>query len=85
MVKVENKPTALSLRKGQTAIVESIKSNEFTSRLLSLGILPGKECKIVGFAPFGGGGILALEKHLIAMREEELSSVFVTFEISSGK
>lgn len=82
---MENRPTALSLKRGQTAIIDSIKSNEFTSRLLCLGILPGKECKIVGFAPFGGGGILALEKHLIAMRDEELFSVYVTFEISSGK
>ncbi len=77
---MENKPTALSLKKGQTATIDFIKSNEFSSRLLSLGIVPGKKCKIVGLAPFGGAKILSLEKHLIALRDEELSSVYVTVE-----
>ncbi|MBK8621594.1 MAG: ferrous iron transport protein A [Saprospiraceae bacterium] len=81
---MENKPTALSLNKGQSATIDFIESNEFSSRLLSLGIVPGKKCKIVGLAPFGGAKIMALENHLIALRDEELSSVYITLENRSA-
>lgn len=76
-IEVEDRPTALSLKIGETAVIEDIKKNELTSRLLTLGIVPEKTCRIVAFAPFGGAGILALENHHIALRLEELSSIYI--------
>lgn len=69
--------TALDLTKGERARITAIKSNDFTCRLLTLGIVPEKTCEIVGISPFGGAKILRLDQHLVALRDEELKSIII--------
>lgn len=69
--------TALDLKKGELARITGIKPNDFTCRLLTLGILPEKNCSLVSISPFGGSGILSLESHLIALRDDELKSILI--------
>ncbi|MBK6363718.1 MAG: ferrous iron transport protein A [Saprospiraceae bacterium] len=81
---MEKRPTARTLQKGENAIIQEIKKNEFSSRLLSLGIIPGKKCSIAGWAPFGGAGILALDNHQIALRDVELDSIYIHHTKAGG-
>ena len=69
--------TALDLTKGERARIVAIKPNDFTCRLLTLGIVPDKTCEIVGTSPFGGAKILCMDHHLVALRDEELDSIII--------
>lgn len=69
--------TALDLTKGEIGRITAIKPNDFTCRLLTLGIVPDKTCEIVGTSPFGGAKILRLDHHLVALRAEELKSIII--------
>jgi Fe2+ transport system protein FeoA len=69
--------TAIDLAKGEKARITAIKANDFTCRLLTLGILPDKTCEIAGISPFGGAKILSLDHHLVALRDEELRSIMI--------
>jgi ferrous iron transport protein A len=45
------------------------------SKLLSMGVLPGKIVRLVRRIPFGGGLYIKVENHNIAVREEEAKNI----------
>ena len=46
-------------------------------RLLEMGLLPGAEVEVRGFAPFGGPVCLRLQRCLVAIRKEDASQIEV--------
>lgn len=63
--------TAAQLSLQQSATIESIGESDITINFLELGILPGKEIKLLKKAPFGGPMAFIIEENIIALRQQE--------------
>jgi Fe2+ transport system protein FeoA len=72
--------SAKDLDIGITARIVSLDNNPITSKLLALGIITGKTIEKVREAPFGGSAYFRLDNHLLALRNEESSTIRVTKE-----
>ena len=61
---------------GFTGTVQEILGNEWiTTRLREMGIIPGVEIKIRGFAPFGDPMILEVHGVSLALRKAEAQCI----------
>ena len=63
--------TAAKLSLQQSSIIESIRESDISINFLELGILPGKEIKLLKKAPFGGPMAFVIEENIIALRQQE--------------
>jgi len=63
--------TAAQLSLQQSATIESIQESDISINFLELGILPGKEIKLLKKAPFGGPMAFVIEENIIALRQQE--------------
>jgi ferrous iron transport protein A len=63
--------TAAQLSLQQLATIESIQESDISINFLELGILPGKEIKLLKKAPFGGPMAFLIEENIIALRQQE--------------
>jgi ferrous iron transport protein A len=63
--------TAAQLSLQQSATIESIQESDISINFLELGILPGKEIKLLKKAPFGGPMAFIIEENIIALRQQE--------------
>jgi ferrous iron transport protein A len=63
--------TAAQLSLQQSAIIESIGESDISINFLELGILPGKEIKLLKKAPFGGPMAFIIEENIVALRQQE--------------
>ncbi len=63
--------TAARLSLQQSAIIESIGESDISINFLELGILPGKEIKLLKKAPFGGPMAFIIDENIIALRQHE--------------
>ena len=63
--------TAAELSLQQSSIIESIRESDISINFLELGILPGKEIKLLKKAPFGGPMAFLVEDNIIALRQQE--------------
>jgi len=63
--------TAAELSLQQSATIESIQESDISINFLELGILPGKEIKLLKKAPFGGPMAFLIEENIIALRQQE--------------
>ncbi|MCH6232892.1 FeoA family protein [Cognataquiflexum rubidum] len=63
--------TAAELSLQQSSIIESIRESDISINFLELGILPGKEIKLLKKAPFGGPMAFLIEENIIALRQQE--------------
>ncbi|WP_113924330.1 FeoA family protein [Cognataquiflexum aquatile] len=63
--------TAAQLSLQQSATIESIQESDISINFLELGILPGKEIKLLKKAPFGGPMAFLIEENIIALRQQE--------------
>lgn len=61
--------------KNKSYIIRSFRDKGVALRMLSMGILPGEQIKIIAKSPFGGCYYIEVGNRWMAAREEELSSI----------
>jgi Fe2+ transport system protein FeoA len=63
------------LKVGEEGKIHKYTNDVIASKLLSMGVLPGKSVRLVRRIPFGGGLYIKVEDHNIAVREEEAKNI----------
>ena len=56
---------------GQSAVVREIDLSNYSTRMVSMGLLPGKTIKLLRKQPFNGSIYLELNHHFLGIRIEE--------------
>ncbi len=74
--------TVYDLKKGQSGLIKSIHTDNYTCKLLTLGLLPKAIVTFVRLSPFGGALYLKIDDHHIAIREEEAKSIEIEEVVS---
>jgi Fe2+ transport system protein FeoA len=77
---MQEEKSANDLDVGVKARIVSLDHTSVTSKLMALGVLSGKMIEKIQRAPFGGSAFFRLENHLLALRNEEASSIRVMTE-----
>ena len=72
---MDPRKTLLALQPGETGLVALLEENDFTSKLMALGILPNTRVKMVRKASFGKVFYVNLADHHIAIREAAANTV----------
>lgn len=67
----------LAMPQGQSATVSHFKDQFIAGRLMSMGVLPGSQVRILRRAPFGGGLYIQADELFIALRNEEADMVCI--------
>jgi ferrous iron transport protein A len=66
-----------NLKEGESGIVHQYTDDRMASKLLSMGILPGKSLRLVRRIPFGGGLYVKVDDQSIALRDFEAQSIIL--------
>jgi ferrous iron transport protein A len=81
MIHMANAQTHLEkladLKEGTNGIVREFTDDKMASKLLSMGVLPGKSLRLVRRVPFGGGLYIKLDECNIAVRDLEAQNIMV--------
>ena len=64
-----------NLKDGEKGTIRHFTNDHIASKLLSMGVLPGKSIRLVRRLPFGGGIYIKIENQSIALREDEARSI----------
>ena len=67
--------TLANLKEGQEGVIYEFTNDLMASKLLSMGVLPGKLLRLIRRVPFGGGLYIKIEDHNIALRLEEAKNI----------
>lgn len=67
--------TAAQLSAGESGTIDAIQENELGCRLLTIGLRPGAQLKLVRSAPFGRGWLVKIDRRSIALRPSELACI----------
>ncbi|MEQ9306260.1 MAG: FeoA family protein [Marinoscillum sp.] len=70
-------PTLDSLQLNKCVIVKRLTQNGITSKLIDMGLYPGKTVRVVFKAPFGGPIAVDLDGYTLSLRKDEASLVEV--------
>ena len=62
---------------GQKGILKSIDDDAIATKLISMGMLPGKIIELVRRIPFGGGIYVKVEDMVMALRIVEADHIIV--------
>lgn len=63
--------TIADMEVGQTAIIKEIDLSNFSTRMLAMGLVPGKEVTLVRKQPWNGSYYLSVNNHFIGIRINE--------------
>jgi ferrous iron transport protein A len=66
-----------NLKAGAFGIIRQFTDDKMASKMLSMGILPGKALKLVRRIPFGGGLYIKVEDNNIAVRHIEAQNILI--------
>ncbi|XOV92617.1 MAG: ferrous iron transport protein A [Bacteroidota bacterium] len=66
-----------SLKLNQQVIIQKITENGLTSKLVDMGLYPGKPISVVFKAPFGDPIAVDIDGYTLSLRKEEASLVEV--------
>lgn len=69
-----------NLKDGEKGTIRHFTNDHMASKLLSMGVLPGKSLCLVRRVPFGGGLYIKVENHNIAVREDEARNIVLDCE-----
>jgi ferrous iron transport protein A len=69
--------TLSSLKVGACGTIRQFTDDHMASKMLSMGILPGKALKLVRRIPFGGGLYIKVEDNNIAVRDIEAQNILI--------
>lgn len=56
---------------GQSAVIHHIDVSNYSTRMLTMGLIPGKVIKILRKQPWNGSIYLELDNHFLGIRKEE--------------
>ena len=62
---------------GTCGIIRQFTNDHMASKMLSMGILPGKVLKLIRRAPFGGGLYIKVADCNIAVRDVEAQNILI--------
>lgn len=63
------------LKPGETAKIRALKECAVSAKLMEMGVLPGKEIRLIRKAPGGSPLYFAIDGHYIALRIEEAANM----------
>jgi ferrous iron transport protein A len=66
------------LSKDRKATISHFTDDLLATKMISIGVLPGSEVRIMQVAPLGGGMYLKVNNFKVAIRQAEASKIFVT-------
>lgn len=66
-----------SLKLNQIVKIKSLTQNGLTTKLMDMGMYPGKSVQIVFKAPFGGPIAVDIDGYTLSLRKDEASLVVV--------
>jgi ferrous iron transport protein A len=66
-----------TLKEGEVGIIRQFTDDKMASKLLSMGILPGKLLRLVRRVPYGGGLYIKVEDCNMAVRDYEAQNILV--------
>lgn len=66
-----------ALKDGENGILTEFLDNKIACKLMSMGILPGKDIALIRRVPFGGGLYVKVAGQNFAIREEEARSMLI--------
>ncbi len=69
--------TLATLKPGESGSVTLLDEGSYTCKLLNLGLLPLAKVTMVRKSPFGGAYYIKLERHQLAVREEEARTIYI--------
>jgi ferrous iron transport protein A len=69
--------TLSKLKVGACGTIRQFTNDQMASKMLSMGILPGKILKLVRRAPFGGGLYIKVGDNNIAVRDVEAQNILI--------
>jgi ferrous iron transport protein A len=69
--------TLAQLQIGAVGILRSYTDDHIASKLLSMGLLPGKSVWLVRRAPFGGGFYIKVAERSFAVRADEAEAILL--------
>jgi len=72
-VKETKKLTASTI--GKDREVSHFANEEMSSKLMSMGVVPGSRVRLIRKAPFGGGYYVRVDNFNLALRREEAESI----------
>lgn len=76
MVAIINSGSSLTnCQKGTTFHIDRFTDEQIAARLISMGLLPGSEIRIVRTSPFGGACYVKVNDHYLALRKEEAACI----------
>ena len=64
-----------NFKEGEIGIIHKFTDDKMASKLLSMGVLPGKSLRLVRRVPFGGGLYIKVDTCNIAVREAEAQQI----------
>lgn len=69
--------TLATLRPRETGTIMLLDEGTYTCKLLNLGLLPKSRVTMIRRSPFGGAYYVKLERHQLAVREEEAGTIII--------
>lgn len=57
------------------AIIQTIKKNSLTPKLVEMGLYPGKQIKVIFKAPFGDPIAIDIDGYTLSLRKSEASQI----------
>jgi ferrous iron transport protein A len=71
-------PRLDQLPQGQRASIEAVHGDDgIVQRLLEMGLLPGEEIEVIGFAPLGDPLEIRIRDYRLSLRRSEAARVIV--------
>lgn len=65
----------INVDKSKRYIIRSFRNREVALRLMSMGVQPGQEIRIIGKSPFGPSYYVCVGSRFLAARAEELDAI----------
>ena len=75
-----NFETLANFKEGDSGIIHQFTDDKMASKLLSMGVLPGKFLRLIRRVPFGGGLYIKVEECNIAVRESEARNIVLEID-----
>ena len=72
--------TLSNLKEGQEGVIHEFTNDYMASKLLSMGVLPGKLLRLMRRVPCGGGLYIKIDDHNIALRLEEAKNIVLNMK-----
>ncbi|NJN35402.1 MAG: ferrous iron transport protein A [Saprospiraceae bacterium] len=72
-----NEISLVNLKENEEGNILYFTDERTASKLIAMGVLPGKTLKLVRRVPFGGGLYVKIEEQNIGLREDEARHIYI--------